>query len=120
MQPEPQRLLFVFAGAELPEDCTPEQRASFEAGDGGALTPLMTVDKNPAEISSFAQLVEESCQHASAWAIVFVASLPGRHGVAPTAKEADQSLQRMIESVKTGSFGAFIPFGRDGEPVLFG
>ena len=43
-----------------------------------------------------------------------------RHGVAPTAKEADQSLQRMIESVKTGSFGAFIPFGRDGEPVLFG
>ena len=98
---------------------SPEQRAQFEAGGGGALTPLMTVDKIPSEINTFAQLVEESCQHASDWAIVFVASLPGRHGVAPTAREADQSLQRMIESVKTGSFGAFIPFGRDGEPVLF-
>ena len=41
-QPEPQRLLFVFAGAELPEDCTPEQRARFEAGQGGALTPMMS------------------------------------------------------------------------------
>ena len=36
-QPQPQRLLFVFAGAELPDDSTPEQRAAFESGEGGAL-----------------------------------------------------------------------------------
>ena len=118
-QAEPQRLLFVFAGAELPEDCTPEQRTRFEAGDGGALQPLMTVDKNPAEISTFAQLVEESCQHASDWAIVFVAGLSGRDGRAPTSMEADQSLQRMVEAVKTGASGAFMPFDRQGQPVLF-
>ena len=118
-QAEPQRLLFVFAGAELPEDCTPEQRTRFEAGDGGALQPLMTVDKNPAEISTFAQLVEESCRHASDWAIVFVAGLSGRDGRAPTSMEADQSLQRMAEAVKTGAFGAFMPFDRQGQPVLF-
>ena len=31
-QPEPQRLLFVFAAAGIPEDATPAQRARFEAG----------------------------------------------------------------------------------------
>ena len=117
-QSQPQRLLFVFAGAVLPDDSTPEQRARFEAGQGGALTPLMSVDKAPEELGTFAALVEESRQFESDWAIVFVASLSGRDGRAPTSKEANQSLQRMIESIKTGMFGSFIPFDRRGEPVL--
>lgn len=87
-QPEPQRLLFV------------------------------SVDKIPEELSTFAALVEESRQFGHDWAIVFVASLPGRDGRAPTSKEADQLLQRMIESIKAGSFGSFIPFDRQGEPML--
>ncbi|HET7160419.1 MAG TPA: ribonucleotide reductase subunit alpha, partial [Burkholderiales bacterium] len=57
MQPEPQRLLFVFAGVELPADSTPEQRAGFQAGQGGALIPLMSVDKSPDELETFAALV---------------------------------------------------------------
>ena len=85
-QPEPQRLLFVFAGAVLPDDSTPEQRARFEARQGGALTPLMSVDKTPEELGTFAALVEESRQFGRDWAIVFVASLPGRDGRAPTSK----------------------------------
>ena len=117
-QPEPQRLLFVFAHAVLPDDSTPEQRARFDAGQGGALTPLMSVDKIPAELDTFAALVEESRQFGPDWAVVFVASLPGRDGRAPTRFEADQSLQRMIESIKTGSIGAFIPFDRHGHPML--
>ena len=108
-QSQPQRLLFVFANAVLPDDATPEQRVRFDAGEGGALTPLMSVDK--------AQ-VEESRQYGQDWSIVFVASLSGRDGRAPTRKEADQSLQRMIESIKSGLFGSFIPFDRRGEPVL--
>ena len=118
-QPEPQRLLFVFANAVLPDDSTPEQRARFEAGQGGALTPLMSVDKTPEELGTFAALVEESRQSGHDWAIVFVASLSGRDGRAPTSKEADQSLQLMIESIKTGAFGSFIPFDRQGQPMLF-
>jgi len=117
-QPEPQRLLFVFAGAELPDDSTPEQRTRFENGQGGALTPLMSVNKTPDELGTFAALVEESRQFAPDWAVVFVASLPGRDGRAPTSEEADQSLQRMIESIKTGSIGAFLPFDRQGQPML--
>jgi hypothetical protein len=119
-QPEPQRLLFVFAGADLPEDSTPEQRARFQAGEGGALIPLMSVDKNPEELKTFAALVEESKQFGEDWAVVFVAGLSGRNGRAPTSMEADQSLQRMIEAIKTGAFGAFMPFDRHVQPVLFG
>jgi len=118
-QPEPHRLLFVFAKAVLPDDSTPEQCARFEAGEGGALAPLMSVDKTPEELDTFAALVEESRQFGPDWTVVFVASLPGRAGRAPTSKEADQSLQRMIESIKTGSFNRFIPFDRQGRPMLF-
>ena len=119
-QPEPQRLRFVFANAALPDDSTPEQRARFQEGQGGALTPLMSVDKTPEELDTFAALVEESRQFGHDWAIVFVAGLSGRGGRAPTSVEADQALQRMIESIKTGAFGAFMPFDRQGQPMLFG
>ena len=118
-QSEPQRLLFVFANAVLPDNSTPEQRARFEAGQGGALTPLMSVDKTPEELKTFAALVEESRQFGHDWAIVFVASLSGRDGRAPTSEEADRSLQRMIESIESGLFGSFIPFDRQGQPMLF-
>jgi hypothetical protein len=117
-QPEPQRLLFVFAGAELPEDSTPEQRARYQAGEGGSLTPMMSVDKSPGELNSFAALAEEARQFGRDWAIVFVASLPGRGGRAPSSAEAGQALERMIASIKAGSVGAFIPFDRNGDPVL--
>jgi len=119
-QPEPQRLLLVFVAAELPADSTPEQRARFEAGEGGALVPLMSVDKDPDDLASFASLNEESRQFAGDWSMVFVAGLPGRNGRAPSSDEADRHLQRMVESVKAGSFGAYLPFDRQGLPVLFG
>ena len=118
-QSEPQRLLFVFANAVLPDNSTPEQRARFEAGQGGALAPLMSVDKAPEELGTFAALVEESRQFGHDWAIVFVASLSGRDGRAPTSEEADRSLQRMIESIESGLFDSFIPFDRQGQPMLF-
>lgn len=118
-QPEPQRLLFVFAAAELPADCTPEERARHAAGEGGALVPLMSVDKDPEDLAAFADLVQESRRFAADWSMVFVAGLAGRDGRKPTAEAADRSLQRMIELVKAGSFGSFIPFDRQGRPVRF-
>jgi hypothetical protein len=119
-QPQPQRLLFVFAKAELPDDSTPEQRARFQDGQGGALLPLMSVDKAPEELHTFAALVEESRAFGDDWVVVFVAGLSGRDGCAPSSDEAGQSLQRMIEAVKTGAFGAFMPFDRQGQPLMFG
>lgn len=119
-QPEPQRLLFVFAHAVLPDDSTPEQRARFAAGEGGVLAPLMAVDRTPEELGTFAALVEESRRFGPDWSIVFVASLPGRAGRPPTSREADQPLQRMIESIKAGALSSFVPFDSQGRPVLFG
>ena len=87
-QHEPQRLLFVFAGAELPDDSTPEQRRRFAAGAGGALIPSMCVDKTPGELSTFSALVDESRGLGPEWTIVFVASLGGRGGRAPTSRPA--------------------------------
>ena len=117
-QPEPQRLLFVFADVELPDDSTVEQRARFQVGEGGTFVPLMSVDKKPEELDTFGALAEESRQFGRDWAVVFVTSLSGRNGCAPTSNEADQSLQRMIEAIKTGAFGAFMPFDRLGNPLL--
>jgi hypothetical protein len=118
-QPEPQRLLFVFAGAELPEGSTPDQEQRFAASTGGALAPLMCVDKTPYELDTFAALVEESRNAGPRWAIVFVAGLAGRAGVAPTHEDAQAPLTRMVDAIKAGQIGPYLPFDRDGLPVQF-
>ena len=119
-QPEPQRLLFVFAGAELPDDATPEQRERFAAGQGGALVPLMYADKLPDELASFDALVQESQQFGHDWQMVFAAALPGKGQSAPSTEDAEAPLQKMVEDIKRGAHGAFIPFNRQGEPVQLG
>jgi hypothetical protein len=119
-QTEPQRLLFVFTTAELPEGASPEQRARFQVGEGGTLTPLMCVDKSPDEVPSFVALLEESRRAGPRWDIVFVAALSGKAGSSPTSTEAEAALQRMVESIKSGRIGSFIPFDIHGQPVSFG
>ena len=117
-QAEPQRLLFVFAGAELPDDATPAERAQFERGQGGALTPIMCVDKTPAELATFASLTEEARDYGTEWAIVFVAALSGQQGQAPSDAAAEGALNRMVASIKAGQFASFIPFDRQGFGVM--
>ncbi len=119
-QSEPQRLLFVFAAAGLPDEATPAQRASFEAGQGGTLTPLMCVDKAPEELASFDALREESRQTGMAWQIVFVAAMSGAAGLRPTSAQAEAPLQRMVESIKAGRIAGFIAFDEQGQAVQFG
>ena len=119
-QPEPQRLLFVFATAGVDADATAEQKARFEAGQGGTLTPLMCVDKLPGELASFDGLLEESRAFDQAWDMVFVAALPGQGGASPTSEQAEAPLQRMVDAIKSGSIGGFVPFDAKGQPVQFG
>ncbi len=118
-QAEPQRLLFVFMGAELPADSSPEQRRRFAAGAAGALFPLMCVDKSPDELTTFAALVEESRLAGPEWAVVFVAGLAGKRGQTLSHDDAEAPLQRMVDAIRAGSCGSFIPLDRDGHPVLF-
>ena len=122
-QRERQRLLFVFAGAELPGDATPEQRARFAQGEGGALVPLMCVDKPPEELASFDALLRESQQFEAPgqpWRLVFAAALAGTPGQTPSEGHVDRALQRMVDAVKAGTFSAYLPFNREGLPVQLG
>lgn len=119
VQPEPQRLLFVFAGANLPSDATPAQLERFKAGRGGELEPLACVDKGLDELTSFAALVDESHQASPAWQVVFIAGLPGLDGRPPSADRVDSALQAMVEGVRTGSFGGFLALDPAGEPLSF-
>jgi len=118
-QPEPQRLLFVFAGAALPLAASEEQRAQFAAGEGGELSPLMCVDKAAGELGGFAALAAEAAQAGPPWAIVFTAALPGRSGLAPSSREAETALQKMVDAIKAGRLEGMLPFDTRGEPVRF-
>ena len=116
-QPEPQRLLLVFASAELPPDATAEEIARFERGEGGALAPTVCVDKAPEEIRDFATLAEESRLTGLDWDILFVAAMSGRGGHPPNSDEAVQPLQLMVEAIKGGRIGDFLAVDRNGDLV---
>jgi len=116
-QPEPQRLLFVFAGAELPDHPTPEQRERFLAGAGGALTPLMCVDKAPDEVADFDALVAESRRAGPPWQLVFAAGLSGFDGRPPTQSQIDPALEKMVNAVRLGAVGQFVAYSPAGDPI---
>jgi hypothetical protein len=121
-QPEPQRLLFVFATAELPEDATADQTERFAAGAGGTLTPLMTADKGVGELTSFDALVAESREAgdaSSAWHVVFAAGLGGRNGQSPNSDQVDAALRAMVEGVRVGRVENFLALDRFGEALQF-
>lgn len=116
-QPEPQRLLLVFAAAELPPDATAAQRQSYAHGEGGTLTPQVCVDKRPEEIASFAALAQESRATGMDWQMLFVAALPGRGGHAPNSDEAVQPLRLMVEQIRGGHIAHFLTVAGDGRLV---
>jgi hypothetical protein len=118
-QPDPVRLLFVFAAAELPDEATPAQRARFEAGEGGALSPLMCVDKAPDDLASFAALEAESRRAGPPWQVVFAAALAGQDGKPPTQAQVEVALQSMVDAVHTGGIGRFAAFDVKGDPIQF-
>lgn len=119
-EPEPQRLLFVFAGAELPDNATPEQEARFRSGRGGALAPLMCVDKAPRDIPGFQALVSESERAGPPWSVVFAASLSGQAGRPPDQARIDLALETMVEAVRDGRIAGFAAYDSRGEFLEFG
>lgn len=120
--PDAQRLLFVFAISELPDDATEEQRRNFADGVGGALTPVMEVDRLPDELRDFEQLVSESLEFARGtpaehWSLVFCAALVGNGEQAPTREDADLPLHQMTAGIRTGEVQRYIIFDRLGQRV---
>jgi hypothetical protein len=118
-QPEPQRLLFVFAAAELPDEASAEQRAAFAAGHGGTLTPQLCVDKSPEALSSFEALCAESAEAGLPWQVVFVAGLSGQAGQPPSAAQVETTLNKLVERVKAGQFEGLLALDRQGGMLSF-
>ncbi|MFP4138585.1 MAG: ribonucleotide reductase subunit alpha [Halomonas sp.] len=120
LQPDAQRLLFVFTRAELPDHPSAEQQERFARGEGGVLTPVLCVDKAPEALTDMAALVAESRNTGVEWDIVFVGALSGRGDEAPSAEQAEAQLERMVESLKMGNVEAFLALDRHGEAVRIG
>lgn len=118
LQPSAQRLLLVFATAELPDNPTADQRAGFEQGLGGALLPAMCVEKTPNEIVDFSSLKAEAAQFAMPWRVVFVSSLSGTETQAPSSEEAEPALQHMVDAIKMGHFANMAAFNVEGCAIV--
>jgi hypothetical protein len=118
-QAEPQLLLFVFTTAELPENAGVSQRAQFAAGHGGALTPLICVDKAPAELHSFEALRAESAQAGPPWQVVFIAALSGQGGQPPAAPRVEQALKTMVERINAGQVRGLMALDHEGRALSF-
>ena len=73
--------------------------------------PLMCVDKDPGEMTSFDSLVAEAQQFGQHWVLVFAAATDGN---------AEKSLDAMVESIKRGAIGGYVPFDVRGDTVNFG
>ncbi len=116
-QNEPQRVLFVFTRAELPEDADEAEIEGFKSGRGGALVPVMCVDKALDELSDFQALVKESENTGQQWDVVFAACQAGRGGMMPTTEEAAQPLAMMVESIQQGGIARFLAFDRNGNTL---
>ncbi|MFC3070662.1 ribonucleotide reductase subunit alpha [Phenylobacterium soli] len=118
-QAEPHQLLFVFAAAELPGEASAAQARRYAEGRGGALSPLMCVDKAPADLDGFETLAEESSRAGPPWQVVFAAALSGEGGRPPAHDRIQAALQSMVEAVRAGGVGRFAAYDAEGEPLLF-
>jgi len=113
----PQRLYFVFAAIELPEDASPAQRVRHAAGGGGALVPVMAVDKSPDGLPDFETLVEEARHAGTPWDMVFVTTQALPNQQIPDAAEVEQTLTELIENIRMGQIDHFLTFDHSGRLV---
>lgn len=118
-QAQPQRLLFMFAKAELPQGHVASQKQQFDSQQGGELRAVMCVDKLPEELSDFEHLVAESKHTGKTWDVVFITSMSGQGGVAPSSDAASRPLDMMVESLRNGNIGQYLAFNQAGELLQF-
>ena len=118
-QKEPQRLLFVFASTELPDDHSETEAQRFKQGEGGAITPVICVDKHLTELSNFINLANEAAELNTPWNMVLVACLSGKGGIPASDSDADSGLKNMVSAIQSGMISNFMAFDKDGHPLEF-
>lgn len=105
----------------MPEDATEKEIQEFEEGSGGTLQPIMCVDKDVNDLTTFADLVAESEETGQDWQVVLIAGLSGKNGVPPSAEDAEKPLKNMLNVVQTGGdISSYMGLDRNGAPIKFG
>lgn len=114
-QTEPQRFLFVFLQASVPEDSSDANKQSFHSGQGGELKALMCVDKDLGELTSFSDLSTESEQMEQDWSMVLIGCLSGNNGIPPSSADAEEPLKMMVQAVQNGAdLSKYLAFDKQG------
>lgn len=112
-----QHLFLVYTVAELPEDCTEEQRRQFEQGQGGALVPAASVDKRASDIRSFADLEHEANTFIPHWDVLFVTAMDVMPDHELEESQIATLMDRVVEQIKNGQIAHFVSFDRQGNAV---
>lgn len=111
-QPDPQRLLFLFASA------TPSNKSRKHDDKKGTIEPTMVVDKLPEEIAGFSNLISEADSINKNWDFVFIASLSGQQKKAPSSEDAVPYLDKMTDDVMSGNnIMSYVVFDRNENPI---
>lgn len=111
-QPDPQRLLFLFASTET------TKKSAKRDDKKGTIEPTMVVDKLPAEVPSFNALIKEADTINKKWDFVFIASLSGNNRQPPSSDDAAPYLDQMTDDVMTGkNIGRYVVFDRKENPI---
>lgn len=95
-EPMKQQLLFVFAEAQEMENSVKTRHKS------GTITPLMCVDKDPSELTSFQDLVKEADSISDKWNLVFIGALGGSESAPPADEEVEKHLNKMTDFITQG------------------
>ena len=93
-QPQAQILLMVFVDVELPEGASAAERARFEQGQGGALTPRMCLDRRAADLQDWASLAQEADQQSDQWRMVIMAAITSSAAASARAASSGRPLAR--------------------------
>ena len=95
-QAQRQRLLFLFAQTEVKNPKKSKKHVK------GTITPTMCVDKLPADLTTFENLVEEADSISKDWDFIFIAGLSGSNGQAPSEDDAEPYLNKMTNDIASG------------------
>nr|WP_136251587.1 ribonucleotide reductase subunit alpha [Ningiella ruwaisensis] len=111
-QPDPQRLLFLFASAKA------TNKSKKRDDKRGEISPVMVVDKLPEELSNFDALVKEADSINKDWDFVFIASLAGDQKRPPSSDDAQPYLDKMTDDVMRGNnIMRYVVFDRKQNPI---
>lgn len=111
-QPEPQRLLFLFAQTD---EKNPKKSKKHKKG---TISPTMCVDKLPTELSTFENLVEEADNISKDWDFIFIAGLSGTNGQPPSEDDAEPFLNKMTNDIASGAdLTRYVVLDRDEQAI---